>query len=102
MGIGYAIAERLGLEGATVIIASRRKQNLQQAESNLKSQGIKFESMVCNFNSKEERIKLFDLIKQKFGRLDVLVCNVAANPYFGPSYDIGESEFDKIFAAAGK
>lgn len=97
MGIGYAIAERLGLEGATVIIASRKKENLKTAEKDLTSKGINFVSIACNFNNKEERSKLFQTIKEKFGRLDVLVCNVAANPYFGPSYDISEKEFDKIF-----
>ena len=97
MGIGYSIAERFGLEGATLIICSRKQENLKKAELELKSKGIKFEMMVCNFNSKEDRAKLFTMIKEKFGRLDVLVCNVAANPYFGFSYDIAEKEFDKIF-----
>ena len=97
MGIGYAIAERMGLEGATLVIASRRKENLTNAENSLKSLGINFFSAVCNFNSKEDRVKLLVAIKEKYGRLDVLVCNVAANPYFGFSYDITEKEFDKIF-----
>ena len=97
MGIGYAIAERMGLEGATLVIASRRKENLITAEKNLQSLGINFYSTVCNFNNKDDRNKLFSNIKEKYGRLDVLVCNVAANPYFGLSYEISEKEFDKIF-----
>jgi dehydrogenase/reductase SDR family member 4 len=97
MGIGYAIAERFGLEGATLILCSRKPENLKSAESMLKSKGINYVSLICNFNSKDDRDKLFKVIKDKFGRLDVLVCNVAANPYFGLSYEIGEKEFDKIF-----
>jgi dehydrogenase/reductase SDR family member 4 len=96
-GIGYAMAERFGLEGGIVILASRRQENLKSAEEEFKSKGIKYHSFICNFNTKEDRTKIFAAIKEKYGRLDVLVCNVAANPYFGNSYDINEKEFDKIF-----
>ena len=97
MGIGLAMAEKFGLEDATVIICSRKKQNLESAEASLKSKGIKVDSYVCNVNNKEERKKLLQAVEQKYKKLDVLVCNVAVNPHFGPSYDIGEKEFDKIF-----
>jgi dehydrogenase/reductase SDR family protein 4 len=97
MGIGFAIAEKLGLEGATVIICSRKAENVKQAENDLKKNGIKVEGIACNVNNKEERNKLIKHIKDKYNRLDILVCNVAVNPYFGNSYDIGEREFDKIF-----
>jgi dehydrogenase/reductase SDR family protein 4 len=97
LGIGYSIAEQLGLEGGTIIICSRKLENVKEAETKLKSQGIKVDSLKCNTNSKEERKKLLDTIKERYGRLDVLVCNVAVNPHFGPSYDITEEAFDKIF-----
>lgn len=97
MGIGYAIAEKLGLEGGTIIVCSRKLENVKTAEADLKSKGIKCEPIACNFNSKEERKKLYQTINDKYGKLDVLVCNVAVNPYFGPAIDIGEKEFDKIF-----
>jgi dehydrogenase/reductase SDR family protein 4 len=97
MGIGYAIARRLGLEGATVIICSRKGENVKKAEKDLKAEGVKCEGFVCNTNDKTSRAKLFESIKDKYNKLDVLVCNVAVNPYFGPAMDIGEREFDKIF-----
>jgi dehydrogenase/reductase SDR family protein 4 len=97
LGIGFSIAEQLGLEGATVIICSRRKDNVKEAETKLKAKGIKVDALVCNVNSKEDRKKLLDTVKEKYVRLDVLVCNVAVNPHFGPSYDITEEAFDKIF-----
>ncbi len=97
MGIGLAISEKLGLEDATVIICSRKKENLEKAENKLKSQGIRVNAYVCNVNNKEDRKKLLYSIKEKYNKIDVLICNVAANPHFGPSYEISEKEFDKIF-----
>jgi dehydrogenase/reductase SDR family protein 4 len=97
MGIGLAIAEKFGLEEATVIICSRKKENLEKAELYLKSKGITVDAYICNVNNKEERKNLIQSIEQKHKKLDVLVCNVAVNPHFGPSNDITEKEFDKIF-----
>ena len=96
-GIGLAIAKELGEEGAIVIICSRKSQNVKDAENYLKGFGINVEAYVCNVNNKEERKKMFNTIKNKYNRLDVLVCNVAVNPYFGPSYEVSEEVFDKIF-----
>ena len=96
-GIGYAMVERFGLEGATVIVSSRKKENTIKAEESLKKHNINCDAIACNFNISSERKKVFDYIKEKYGRLDVLVCNVAVSTYFGASINIGEKEFDKIF-----
>jgi dehydrogenase/reductase SDR family protein 4 len=97
LGIGFSIAEQLGLESGTIIICSRRKDNVTEAEQKLKSKGIKVDAQICNVNEKEQRKKLIDHIKEKYGKLDVLVCNVAVSPHFGPSYEITEQAFDKLF-----
>lgn len=97
MGIGLAMAEKFGLEEATVIICSRKQKNLENAANYLKSKGITVDAFVCNMNSKEDRKNLMTQIEQKYKKLDVLVCNVAVNPHFGPSYEIEENAFDKIF-----
>ncbi len=34
-----------------------------------------------------------------YGRLDVLVCNAAVNPYYGPLLDITDEAFDKIMGS---
>jgi dehydrogenase/reductase SDR family protein 4 len=97
LGIGFAIAEQMGLEGGTIIICSRRSENVTAAEKKLKEKGIKVDALICNTNSKDDRKKLLQTIKEKYGKLDVLVCNVAVSPHLGPSYDITEEAFDKIF-----
>jgi len=98
MGIGLATAIRFGEEGATVSICSRDKTNLEKADLQLKSKNIKFASYVCNVNHNVERKKMLEEIKEKFGRIDVLVCNVAvAGIYFGPTMETTEKVYDRYF-----
>lgn len=96
-GIGYEILKRFGQEGAIVILSSRKKENCDKASKELTSLFIKHDIITCNFNQKAEREKLFNQIKNKYNKLDVLVCNIAVNPYFGNAYEIMEKEYDKIF-----
>lgn len=97
LGIGYAILKRLAEEGASVILTSRKKENLIKAEEDLKKNNLKYDTIIANFNSKEDREKVFALIKEKYGMLHGLVCNIAVSPHFGNSMDINEKEFLKIF-----
>lgn len=97
MGIGYSILKRLAEEGAHVILTSRKKANLEKAETDLKANKIAYDVVVANFNSKEDRAQVFKTIETKFGKLDGLVCNVAVSPFYGKSLDINESQFSKIF-----
>ena len=98
MGIGYAILKRLAQENATVILTSRKKENMQVAEKELKNLNLKYDPIAANFNNKEDRLKVFDYIDKKYGKLNGLVCNVAVSPHFGFSLDINEKEFQKIFS----
>jgi len=53
--IGLAIAERLGQEGAHVVISSRKQANVDSALHRLKQQGLSVEGMVCHVGKKEDR-----------------------------------------------
>jgi dehydrogenase/reductase SDR family protein 4 len=97
MGIGYSILKRLAQENATVILTSRKKENCEKAEQELKSLNLKFDTVIANFNSKEDRVKVFQHIEKTHGLLNGLVCNVAVSPHFGDSLSITEKEFEKIF-----
>ena len=96
LGIGLAIATRFGEEGGTVIICSRHQTNIKSAEKSLKEKNISFVSYICNITSRDSRLKMLQAIKDKFGRIDVLVCNVAASVYFGPTSETHEEAYDKI------
>lgn len=96
-GIGFAIAKRIGLEGAKVVISSRKQQNVDEALKKLKSLGINVIGLVCHVAKAADRKKLFDEAVSKFGGIDILVSNAAVNPGVGSLLDTPEEIWDKIF-----
>ncbi len=53
-------------------------------------------SIPCNISSKDELKNLVDKSTAHFGKIDVLVCNAASNPYYGPLAGISDDQFRKI------
>ncbi|XP_075979258.1 dehydrogenase/reductase 4 [Anticarsia gemmatalis] len=96
-GIGFAIAQRLGNEGASIVISSRKENNVQKAVKSLRDDGITVEGVVCHVGNAEQRKKLFDAANSKFGGLDILVSNAAVNPGVSPILETDENVWDKIF-----
>mmetsp|Transcript_27190 Transcript_27190/g.24076 ORF Transcript_27190/g.24076 Transcript_27190/m.24076 type:complete len:242 (+) Transcript_27190:2-727(+) len=94
-GIGFGIAERFCKEGAKVIICSRREKNLTPALTALKDYDI--EGHLCNVGKKEEREEFIQKIGERFGKIDVLVLNVASSTHFGMQLDIEEKAYDKMW-----
>jgi NAD(P)-dependent dehydrogenase (short-subunit alcohol dehydrogenase family) len=50
----------------------------------------------ANISSKEDLQRLVDETRKAFGKIDILVCNAASNPYFGPMSGISDDAFHKI------
>ncbi|CAG9561228.1 unnamed protein product [Danaus chrysippus] len=96
-GIGYAIAKRLGDEGASVIISSRKEDNVKKATDSLRKDGINVEGLVCHVGNADHRKKLFEFASSKFGGIDILVSNAAVNPAVSPILETDEKVWDKIF-----
>lgn len=97
-GIGYSIAKRLALEGASVVISSRRQANVDKALQNLKDLKLeRVHGITCHVGKEEDRLNLLKVAKDHFGGIDILVSNAAVNPYFGPILDTPEDAWDKIF-----
>lgn len=94
-GIGYAIAERLAREGASVVICSRRAANVEEAVRELKRAG-RVDGFVCHVGTEEARAELVRKTVELHGRIDVLVSNVAVNPAFGPMLETTQRAWDKI------
>jgi len=97
-GIGRSIAEELGKAGAKVAICSRKADACAETEAELAQSGIEVLAMPCNVSRKEELQALVDATRARWGRIDIVVANAAANPYYGPLTGIGDEAFDKIFA----
>ncbi|EPS67934.1 hypothetical protein M569_06839, partial [Genlisea aurea] len=96
-GIGFGIAERLGSEGAAVVISSRRSKNVDEAVEKLRSRGIEVLGLVCHVSSAEQRKDLIKKTLEKYGKIDVVVCNAAANPSVSGILETKESVLDKLW-----
>jgi NAD(P)-dependent dehydrogenase (short-subunit alcohol dehydrogenase family) len=72
--IGKGIAEVLARSGYHVIVTSRHGEEAKAVAENLPGEGSFFQ---VDFSEAKSIERLFDHIKEKFGRLDVLVNNVA-------------------------
>ncbi|OWM85597.1 tropinone reductase-like 3 [Punica granatum] len=96
-GIGFGIAERLGLEGASVVISSRKQKNVDEAVEKLKTKGIEALGVVCHVSNAHQRKNLVDKTVEKYGKIDVIVSNAAANPSIDTILETQESVLDKLW-----
>jgi NAD(P)-dependent dehydrogenase (short-subunit alcohol dehydrogenase family) len=97
-GIGRAIAFRLAEHGAKVVISSRKKDACDATadEINARFGAGRAIAVPANIASKDELQSLVDETRRVFGRIDVLVCNAASNPYAGPMAGIADEQLWKI------
>jgi NAD(P)-dependent dehydrogenase (short-subunit alcohol dehydrogenase family) len=95
-GIGRAIAERFAEHGAAVVVTSRKLDACQEVVAAIEAKGGKAFAHACNIARKEELQGLVNAAVAKWGGVDVLVCNAAVNPYFGPSIDMPDDAYDKV------
>ncbi len=94
-GIGEAIAHLLASYGAHVVVSSRRLEGVEAVANSIVSDGGSAEAAVCHAGNTEDVDRLVEDVTGRHGRLDILVNNAAANPYFGPILDTGMEAVDK-------
>ena len=99
-GIGKAIAEQMAEQGAKVVISSRKPGPCQEVAGELNEKHGEGTAIAvpANISSKEDLTNLVDETRKAFGKIDVLVCNAASNPYYGPMEEIGDEQFEKILS----
>jgi NAD(P)-dependent dehydrogenase (short-subunit alcohol dehydrogenase family) len=97
-GIGRAIAERMAEHGARVVISSRKLQACEEVVQaiNAKHGAGRAVAIAANISSKDDLAQLVQQTQQQLGPVDVLVCNAASNPYYGPQAGITDEQFRKI------
>lgn len=97
-GIGRAIAERLAEQGAKVVISSRKLEPCTEVADAINAAHGKGSAIAipANISSKGDLKNLVDETTRAFGKIDILVCNAASNPYYGPLSGIQDDQFRKI------
>lgn len=97
-GIGKASAEALADHGAKVVISSRKQDACDEvaAAINAKHGDGTAIAVAASISDKAALQHLVDETRRAFGRIDILVCNAASNPYYGPLAGIEDDQFRKI------
>jgi dehydrogenase/reductase SDR family protein 4 len=95
-GIGKAIAEEMAVAGAKVVISSRKQEACDQVRDEIIARGGEAISIACNISRKEEVEGLVKATLDQFGRIDILVCNAAVNPFYGSLTKLEDDAWDKI------
>ncbi len=94
-GIGKAIAQAMAGAGARVVISSRKTEACEKVAAEIGAAGGEAIAIPCNISHRDQLEALVEGTMSAWGRVDVLVCNAAANPHFGPSGEIPDDAFDK-------
>lgn len=97
-GIGEAIARRLAQHGANVVVSSRKIDACEAVANSINDdEGREAAHAIgCNISHKEELQRLVDETRGKWGAIDILISNAAVNPFYGPSSEMTDEQFDKI------
>ena len=98
-GIGRAIAETMASLGARVVISSRKREACEAVAQAIGASGGTAVAIPCNISRKDEVEALVEETTQRFGQIDILVCNAAVDPVFGPLRDLSDEAFDKVIGA---
>ncbi len=95
-GIGKSIAEEMANAGAKVVISSRKADACDAVRAEFAARGQEAMAVACNVGDKAAAQNLVDTVIKQWGRIDILVCNAASNPHFGPLATASDEMFDKI------
>jgi NAD(P)-dependent dehydrogenase (short-subunit alcohol dehydrogenase family) len=97
-GIGLAIAAAMAEHGAKVVISSRKQDACDEVAHAINAQhgDQRAIAVAANISEKDALQNLVDETRKAFGKVDVLVCNAASNPYYGPMAGISDEQFRKI------
>jgi NAD(P)-dependent dehydrogenase (short-subunit alcohol dehydrogenase family) len=98
-GIGRSIAETMARLGAKVVISSRKAEPCEEVAAAIKAEGGEATVIPCNIGRKDEVQALVAKTKAQWGQVDILVCNAAVNPSYGPMSDLTDDAFDKIMGS---
>lgn len=96
-GIGYATAKRVAQEGGTVVICSRREDNLNAALAALKGEGLQADGLVANVETDQQTIVNFAV--QKHGKIDCVMSNLGLSRHVGPTLETPEPMITRMFHA---
>jgi len=101
-GIGRAIASAMADHGARVVVSSRKADACEEVASEINQRCAdgpgEAIAIAAHIGKKEALQHLVNETRARWGRIDIVVCNAAVNPHYGPSKDLTDEAFEKILA----
>ena len=94
-GFGRAIAERFALEGARVVAADINGEGVRELAAGY---GDNVVAVACDVSRKADVDAMVRVATETFGGLDIMVNNAGITHRNQPLLDVGEGEFDRIYA----
>ncbi len=94
-GIGEATARLLAQHGAHVIVSSRKQEACDEVAASIREEGGDASAFACHVGAMDQITAIFEHVREKHGRLDILVNNAATNPYFGHILDTDLGAYTK-------
>ena len=97
-GIGKAIAKHCAMHGANVIISSRKEDACLETANEINSlvgEDLAY-PIAASISNTDQLELLVSKTREKYGKIDVLICNAATNPFMGSMLDMPSEKFDKV------
>lgn len=95
-GLGLGIAERLGRNGATVVMADLQREKVEEEAGKLRGQGLEADSGYLDVSDSTSVTAFFDRITGDHGRLDILVNNAGVGQKVTPVVELDDGEWDRV------
>lgn len=95
-GIGRASALQLARAGARVVVSSRKQPACDEVANEIRAAGGQAIAIACHVGDKARIGELVSMVEGEWGGVDILVCNAAINPVYGPLSNLTDDAFDKI------
>jgi NAD(P)-dependent dehydrogenase (short-subunit alcohol dehydrogenase family) len=84
--------------GARVVVSSRKVEACEAVVASIRAAGGEAIAVPCNVAERAQLEALVDATVSRWGRLDILVCNAAVNPYFGPMARMPDDAYERIMS----
>jgi dehydrogenase/reductase SDR family protein 4 len=95
-GIGESMARGLAEFGASVVVSSRKQEAVDKVASAFQSDGLEATGIAANMGNGDDIRSLVEKTVERYGGIDIVINNAAANPVFGPIQNTDERAFNKI------
>jgi len=95
-GIGRSICEQMAAHGAKVIVSSRKLPACEEVVKGIKAKGGEATAVAASISDRAQLESLIATARKTYGKIDIMVCNAASNPYFGPLTGLKDDVFLKI------